>query len=124
MSGISAKRVRTRHFFEAKAAGTPISALTSYDALSASIFDEAGIDMLLVGDSAANVVLGRDTTLSIPVDEMIVLAKAVTLAARRALVVVDLPFGSYEASPQQAVATSVQIMKEIGRASFRDTNSA
>src|SRR5699024_3944829 len=114
MSGISAKRVRTRHFFEAKAAGTPISALTSYDALSASIFDEAGIDMLLVGDSAANVVLGRDTTLSITVDEMIVLAKAVTLAARRALVVVDLPFGSYEASRQQAVATSVQFMKETG----------
>ena len=114
MSGIDAKRVRTRHFFEAKKAGTPISALTSYDALSASIFDEAGIDMLLVGDSAANVVLGRDTTLSITVDEMIVLAKAVVIAARRALVVVDLPFGSYEASPEQAVATSVRIMKETG----------
>src|SRR5699024_2265719 len=111
MSGISAKRVRTRHFFEAKAAGTPISALTSYDALSASIFDEAGIDMLLVGDSAANVDLGRDTTLSITVDEMIVLAKAVTLAARRALVVVDLPICCYDSSSQQDVATSVQIMK-------------
>lgn len=114
MSGIDAKRVRTRHFFEAKAAGSPISALTSYDAMSARIFDEAGIDMLLVGDSAANVVLGRETTLSITVDEMIVFAKAVVLAARRALVVVDLPFGSYEVSPEQAVATAVKVMKETG----------
>lgn len=114
MSGIDAKRVRTRHFFEAKAAGSPISALTSYDAMSARIFDEAGIDMLLVGDSAANVVLGRETTLSITVDEMIVFAKAVVLAARRALVVVDLPFGSYEISPEQAVSSAVKIMKETG----------
>lgn len=114
MSGIDAPRVRTRHFFEAKAAGSPISALTSYDALTARIFDEAGIDMLLVGDSAANVVLGRETTLSITVEEMIVFAKAVALAARRALVVVDLPFGSYEASTEQAIASAVKIMKETG----------
>ncbi|MBN3585708.1 3-methyl-2-oxobutanoate hydroxymethyltransferase, partial [Algoriphagus aestuarii] len=94
-----AKKIRTRHFREAKVNGQKVSVLTSYDALSARIFDEAGVDMLLVGDSAANVVLGRDTTLSITLDEMIVLAKAVTIATKRALVVVDLPFGTYEVSP-------------------------
>ncbi len=119
MSGIDAKRIRTRHFHEAKTNGTKISALTSYDALTASIFDEAGVDMLLVGDSAANVVLGRETTLSITVDEMIVLAKAVTIAAKRALVVVDLPFGSYEASEAQAVESAVRIMKETGAAALK-----
>lgn len=119
MSGIDARRVRTRHFPQAKAAGRKVSALTSYDALTASIFDEAGIDLLLVGDSAANVVLGRDTTLSATVEEMIILAKAVTLAARRALVVVDLPFGSYEVSEQQAVETSIRVMKETGAAAVK-----
>ncbi|WP_018296612.1 3-methyl-2-oxobutanoate hydroxymethyltransferase [Corynebacterium lubricantis] len=112
MSGIDAKRVRTRHFYEAKANGTKISALTSYDTLTAGIFDEAGIDMLLVGDSAANVVLGQKSTLSITLDEMITLAKAVTIAAKRALVVVDLPFGSYEASEKQAVLSASRVMKE------------
>ncbi|WP_080792664.1 3-methyl-2-oxobutanoate hydroxymethyltransferase [Corynebacterium pacaense] len=119
MSGIDAQRVRTRHFAQAKAAGRKISVLTSYDALTAGIFDEAGIDMLLVGDSAANVVLGRDTTLSATVDEMIILARAVTLAARRALVVVDLPFGSYEVSEEQAVTTAVRIMKETGASAVK-----
>lgn len=114
MSGIDAKKIRTRHIHEAKANGTKISVLTSYDVLTAAIFDEAGIDMLLVGDSAANVVLGRDTTLSITLDEMIVLAKAVTIAARRALVIVDLPFGTYEVSEQQAVESAVRVMRETG----------
>lgn len=119
MSGIDAKRVRTRHFHEAKAKGIKVSVLTSYDALSAGIFDEAGVDMLLVGDSAANVVLGQRSTLSITLDEMIVLAKAVTLAAQRALVVVDLPFGSYEVSEEQAVASAVRVMKETGAAAVK-----
>ena len=75
--------------------------------------------MLLVGDSAANVVLGRETTLSISTDEMIILAKAVTSAAKRALVIVDLPFGSYEVSEQQAVESAVRVMKETGAAAVK-----
>jgi ketopantoate hydroxymethyltransferase (EC 2.1.2.11) len=119
MPGIDAPRVRTRHFFEAKAAGRRISALTSYDALTARIFDDAGIDMLLVGDSAANVMLGRDTTLSVTVDEMIVFARAVAGAAKRSLVVVDLPFGSYEVNASQAVETAVRVMKETGASGIK-----
>lgn len=119
MSGIDAKKIRTRHFREAKVNGQKVSVLTSYDALSARIFDEAGVDMLLVGDSAANVVLGRDTTLSITLDEMIVLAKAVTIATKRALVVVDLPFGTYEVSPNQAVESAIRVMHETGAAAVK-----
>ncbi|HZK32813.1 MAG TPA: 3-methyl-2-oxobutanoate hydroxymethyltransferase [Corynebacterium sp.] len=119
MTGIDAARVRTRHFAQAKAAGTKISALTSYDALTATIFDEAGVDLLLVGDSAANVVYGRDTTLSMTVEEMSLMAKTVASAAHRALVCVDLPFGSYEVSEEQAVATSVRFMQETGVAAVK-----
>lgn len=119
MNGIDAPRVRTRHFAQAKAHGTKISALTSYDALTATIFDEAGIDLLLVGDSAANVVYGRETTLSMTVDEMALMATAVAAAAKRALVCVDLPFGSYEVSEEQAVATSVRFMQETGVAAVK-----
>ncbi|AGN17771.1 3-methyl-2-oxobutanoate hydroxymethyltransferase [Corynebacterium glutamicum MT] len=119
MSGIDAKKIRTRHFREAKVNGQKVSVLTSYDALSARIFDEAGVDMLLVGDSAANVVLGRDTTLSVTLDEMIVLAKAVTIATKRALVVVDLPFGTYEVSPNQAVESAIRVMRETGAAAVK-----
>ena len=108
------KRLRVTHFAEAKAAGVPFSCLTSYDCLTAGIFDEAGIDLLLVGDSLANVVLGRDTTLSLTVEETLPLARAVVQATRRAFVVVDLPFGSYESSPTQALATAVRVMKETG----------
>jgi 3-methyl-2-oxobutanoate hydroxymethyltransferase len=86
--------------------------LTAYDQLSAQIFDEAGIPVLLVGDSAANNVLGHATTLPVTVDEMIPLVRAVAGAAKRALVVADLPFGSYQASPQQALEASVRMMKE------------
>lgn len=114
MSGIEASRVRTRHFAQAKAEGLKISALTSYDALTAAIFDEAGIDLLLVGDSAANVVLGRETTLSVTTDEMITMARSVAGATRRAFVIADLPFGSYETSVEQAMDTSVRFMKESG----------
>lgn len=107
-------RLRITHFADAKAAGTPFSCLTSYDCLTAEIFDEAGIDLLLVGDSLANVVLGRETTLSLTLDETIPLARAVAEATQRTFVVVDLPFGSYESSPQQALASAVRVMKETG----------
>lgn len=104
--------MRTRHFAQAKAEGRKISCLTSYDALTAAIFDEAGIDLLLVGDSAANVVLGQKSTLSITTDELITMSRAVAGATQRAFVVADLPFGSYEEGPAQALATAVRFMKE------------
>lgn len=106
------KRVRTRHFQNAKANGIPITGLTSYDQLTARIFDEAGIDFLLVGDSAGNNVLGYDTTLPVTVDELIPLTRAVANAASRALVIADLPFGSYESGPLEALHTAVRFMKE------------
>ena len=108
------KKVRTVHLAQAKATGQKFSMLTCYDALTAEIFDRAGIDMLLVGDSAANVVLGYESTLTITLDEMIPLVAAVSRGASRAMVVADLPFGSYEQSPQQAVASAVRLMKEGG----------
>lgn len=107
-------RMRTRHFAQAKAEGRKISCLTSYDALTAAIFDEAGIDLLLVGDSAANVVLGQASTLSITTDEMLSMSRAVAGAVERAFVVADLPFGTYEEGPAQALATAVRFMKETG----------
>lgn len=110
----SVKKVRTVHLAQAKATGQKFSMLTCYDALTAQIFDRAGIEMLLVGDSAANVVLGYESTLTITLDEMIPLVAAVSRGASRAMVVADLPFGSYEQSPQQAVASAVRLMKEGG----------
>lgn len=107
-------RMRTRHFAQAKAEGRKISCLTSYDALTAAIFDEAGIDLLLVGDSAANVVLGQASTLSITTDQMLSMSRAVAGAVERAFVVADLPFGTYEEGPAQALATAVRFMKETG----------
>ncbi|WP_394805658.1 3-methyl-2-oxobutanoate hydroxymethyltransferase [Clavibacter michiganensis] len=106
------RRVRIRHFARAKEQGLKITGLTSYDMLTAGVFDEAGIDFLLVGDSAGNTVLGYDTTVPVTVDELIPLARAVAASAARALVVADLPFGSYESGPDQALATSVRFMKE------------
>lgn len=106
------KRVRTRFFRTAKEQGTRITALTSYDALTAQVFDEAGIDFLLVGDSAGNVVFGHGTTVPITIDELLPLSRAVAGAVRRAMVVTDLPFGSYEVSAEQAVASAVRLMKE------------
>ena len=108
------KKVRTVHLAQAKATGQKFSMLTCYDALTAQIFDRAGIEMLLVGDSAANVVLGYESTLTITLDEMIPMVAAVSRGASRAMVVADLPFGSYEQSPQQAVASAVRLMKEGG----------
>jgi 3-methyl-2-oxobutanoate hydroxymethyltransferase len=106
------KRVRTRHFQRAKEQGIKITGLTSYDFLSATIFDEAGIDFLLVGDSAANMVLGHDTTLPITIDELIPMCRAVVRGASRAFVVADMPFGSYEAGPDDALHTAIRFMKE------------
>ncbi|NYG99848.1 3-methyl-2-oxobutanoate hydroxymethyltransferase [Schumannella luteola] len=106
------KRVRTRHFQNAKQQGLKITGLTSYDQLTAGIFDRAGIDFLLVGDSAGNNVLGYDTTLPITVDELIPLARSVSNAVKRALVVADLPFGSYETGTDDALHTAFRFMKE------------
>ena len=88
--------------------------ITAYDALTAGIFDSAGIPVLLVGDSAANVVYGYDSTVPITVDEMIPLVRAVVRGSSRAMVVADLPFGSYQGSPQQALETAARFMKEGG----------
>lgn len=108
----SLKRVRTRHFQSAKESGIKIVGLTSYDQLSAAIFDQAGIDFLLVGDSAGNNVFGHDTTLPVTVDELIPLARAVAGAVTRAFVIADMPFGSYESSPEEALHTAFRFMKE------------
>ncbi|MCC6270243.1 MAG: 3-methyl-2-oxobutanoate hydroxymethyltransferase [Microbacteriaceae bacterium] len=106
------KKVRTRHFQSAKENGIKIVGLTSYDQLSAGIFDKAGIDFLLVGDSAGNNVLGFDTTLPVTVDELIPLTRAVAGAVSRAFVVADMPFGSYETSSEEALHTAFRFMKE------------
>jgi 3-methyl-2-oxobutanoate hydroxymethyltransferase len=108
------KRVRTRHFKRAKENGVKITGLTSYDFMSASIFDEAGIDFLLVGDSAGNTVFGYDTTIPVTMDELIPLTAAVVRGATRALVVGDMPFGSYESGRRQALETAIRFMKETG----------
>ena len=106
------KKVRTRHFQAAKENGIKITGLTSYDQLSAGIFDQAGIDFLLVGDSAGNTVFGYDTTLPVTVDELIPLTRAVAGAAKRAFVIADMPFGSYESGPEDALHTAFRFMKE------------
>jgi 3-methyl-2-oxobutanoate hydroxymethyltransferase len=108
------KRVRTRHFQSAKENGIKITGLTSYDQLTAGIFDEAGIDFLLVGDSAANNVYGYDTTIPVSTDELIPLARAVAGAVTRAFVIADMPFGSYETSTDEALHTAFRFMKETG----------
>ena len=112
--GPTIKRVRTHHLREMKERGERFSMLTSYDMLTAQIFDEAGVEVLLVGDSASNNVLGNATSLPITVDELIPLTRAVSGAVERAMVVGDLPFGSYQASPEQAYLTAVRFMKEGG----------
>jgi len=112
--GPTIKRIRTHHLHEMKARGERFSMLTSYDMLTAQIFDEAGIEILLVGDSASNNVLGNATSLPITVDELIPLTRAVSGAVERTMVVGDLPFGSYQASPEQAYLTAVRFMKEGG----------
>jgi len=112
--GPSTKRVRTRDLLDAKQRGEKWPMLTSYDQYTAGIFDEAGIPVLLVGDSAANNVYGHETTIPITVDELLPLVRAVVRATKRTLVVGDLPFGSYEEGPTQALRTAVRFMKEGG----------
>lgn len=110
----SVKRIRTHHLREMKERGERFAMLTAYDMYTAATFDEAGIEVLLVGDSASNNVLGNDTSLPVTVDELLPLTRAVARSTRRALVVGDLPFGSYQRSPEQAYDTAVRFMKEAG----------
>ncbi len=112
--GQSSARVRIHHLQQAKERGEKWAMLTAYDTNSAAVFEEAGIPVLLVGDSAGNVVLGHRSTVPVTVDDVLLMTKAVTRSTSRTLVVADLPFGSYEASPQQAFETAVRMMKEGG----------
>ncbi|HEX2356816.1 MAG TPA: 3-methyl-2-oxobutanoate hydroxymethyltransferase [Micromonosporaceae bacterium] len=112
--GPATRRVRTRDLLAAKERGEKWPMLTSYDQYTAAIFDEAGIPVLLVGDSAANNVYGFETTVPITVEDLLPLVRAVVRATRRTLVVGDLPFGSYEEGPEQALRTAVRFMKEGG----------
>ena len=107
-------RYRTVHFQQMKDAGGKFAMLTCYDALTAAIFDEAGIEMLLIGDSLGNVVQGQSSTLGVTMEDMITFSKAVVAGTDRAFVVADLPFGSYEASVEQAVASGIRLVKETG----------
>ncbi len=109
-----AKRIRTQHLREMKERGERFAMLTAYDMYTAEIFDEAGVEVLLVGDSASNNVYGNDTSLPVTVDELIPLTRAVARSVKRSLVVGDLPFGSYQRSPEQAYDTAVRFMKEGG----------
>lgn len=112
--GPPTRRVRTRDLQAAKARGDRWPMLTSYDQYTAAIFDQAGIPVLLVGDSAANNVFGYETTLPVTVDELLPLVRAVVRATSTPLIVADLPFGSYEEGPTQALRTAVRFMKEGG----------
>ena len=108
------RRIRTHHLREMKERGEKFAMLTAYEQYAALTFDEAGIEVLLVGDSASNNVFGNETSLPVTVDELLPLTRAVSRSVRRALVVGDLPFGSYQGSPGQAYATAVRFMKEAG----------
>lgn len=108
------KRITTKSLIEMKSNGEKISMLTAYDYTMAKIVDTAGIDVILVGDSASNVMAGHETTLPITLDQMIYHASGVVRAIDRALVVVDLPFGSYQSDPKEALRSSIRIMKESG----------
>jgi 3-methyl-2-oxobutanoate hydroxymethyltransferase len=112
--GTATRRITIRDLANAKQAGDRWPMLTAYDFSTARVFDEAGVPVLLVGDSAANVVYGYDTTVPVTVDELLPLVRGVVRGAKRALVVADLPFGSYQASPEQALATASRFMKEGG----------
>ncbi len=108
------KKITTHTLLEMKKRGEKISMLTAYDYSTARILDDAGIDVLLVGDSASNVMAGHETTLPITLDQMIYHASSVIRAIKRALVVVDLPFGSYQGNSKEALNSSIRIMKESG----------
>ena len=115
----SPKVVRTSTLSDLKRQGSRFSCLTSYDYLTAGIFDAAGIEVLLVGDSAANTTLGYKSTLPVTIQEMIPFGRAVSSAAIRALVVIDMPFGSYEISAEQALENAIRLMKETGAAAVK-----
>src|ERR671912_1951761 len=108
------KRITTHQLQAMKQRGEKISMLTAYDFSMASIFDEAGIDVLLVGDSASNVMAGHETTLPITLDQMIYHAQSVVRGVNRSLIIVDMPFGSYQGNSKEALASAIRIMKESG----------
>ncbi|MBO1734963.1 MAG: 3-methyl-2-oxobutanoate hydroxymethyltransferase [Coprobacter sp.] len=108
------RKVTTRRLIEMKQRGEKISMLTAYDYSMATLIDQAGMDVILVGDSASNVMCGNITTLPITLDQMIYHGRAVMNAVKRALVVVDMPFGSYQGNSKEAVASAIRIMKETG----------
>jgi len=112
--GASTARVRVHHLQQAKERGEKWAMLTAYDTYAAQVFEEAGIPVMLVGDSAGNVVLGHASTVPVTVEDMLLLTKAVTRSTKRSLIVADLPFGSYESGPQRAFETAVRLMKEGG----------
>jgi 3-methyl-2-oxobutanoate hydroxymethyltransferase len=107
-------RVTTQTLHEMKAEGVPIAMLTAYDYTSARLLDQAGVDVLLVGDSASNVMAGNETTLPITLDQMIYHAQCVVNGIDRALVAVDLPFGSYQGNSKEALHSAIRVMKEAG----------
>src|SRR5688572_21235106 len=113
------KRITTNTLLKMKEAGEKISMLTAYDFSFAKIIDGAGIDVILVGDSASNVMAGHETTLPITLDQMIYHASSVIRAVERSLVVVDLPFGSYQSNSDIALASAIRIMKETGAHSIK-----
>ncbi|WP_116787947.1 3-methyl-2-oxobutanoate hydroxymethyltransferase [Flavobacterium psychrotrophum] len=108
------KRITTKSLIEMKANGEKISMLTAYDFTMAKIVDSAGVDVILVGDSASNVMAGHETTLPITLDQMVYHASSVVRGVDRALVVVDLPFGTYQSDPKEALRSAIRIMKESG----------
>lgn len=112
-------KVTTASLRKMKAEGEKIACLTSYDFTMAQLVDAAGIDFILVGDSAANVMMGYETTVPITLDDMITYAKGVARAAKRALVVVDMPFGYYQGCPDIALRSAVRIMKETGASAVK-----
>ena len=107
----NARRVRVQHIARAKAEGIPLTMLTAYDALTAPILEAAGVDMLLIGDSLGNVILGHSSTLPVTLEDMERATAAVARSTSRAMIVADLPFGAYEDSPEHAFASAARLMK-------------
>src|SRR6202051_2144207 len=108
------KKVTTNTLQKMKSSGEKIAMITAYDFSFAKIFDASGIDVILVGDSASNVMAGHETTLPITLDQMIYHASSVIRGVNRSLVVVDMPFGSYQSNSKEALASAIRIMKETG----------
>jgi 3-methyl-2-oxobutanoate hydroxymethyltransferase len=112
-------KIRTGTLKDLKQQGKKFACLTSYDQQTAQIFDEVGIELILVGDSASNTVLSHDTTIPVTLDEMIPFGKAVARSTKNALVIFDMPFGSYELSAEQALENSIRVLKETGVAGVK-----